>query len=105
MIFLNEYEVENYLHMFDPQEQPNLDYCARALAALMDWTNSESDGWPYWQKPLKASARLSALLHDHRYVEEDVTVAEAKRAMTPVKAFLTRHGADWMAVIPKEVWL
>ena len=104
MIFLNEYEVDSFLLRFDPVEQPNLAYCSRVLAALMEWTDGNSDGWAYWQKPLKASARLSALLHDHRYAEDgvDVTDVEVKRALTPIKAFLTRQGENWQVILPRK---
>ena len=106
MIFLNEYEIDSYTHLFDPDLQPNLAYGARCLARLAYWADCNSDGWAYWRKPLRASARLQQTLYDYaRNNDRDCPTAEMRKCITPIKAFLTRQGADWMTVVPKEVWL
>jgi hypothetical protein len=96
---MNEYEVEEALRWFDEEDQANLIYAARVLYRLMRWTNSCSDGWPYWQKPRRASAKLQALVQAGREKNrrnygdlEDCTEAEMKAAFTPIKSFLTRIG-------------
>lgn len=87
---------------------PNLRAGAKTLHRLMGWTNSHSDGWMYWRKPGNASARLQEVLHDRVPFNvhgvpldngEDITEAELKRLLSPIKAFLTKQGADHDEVI------
>ena len=91
MLFLNEYEIDMYDRRFT-DEQPNLQYAALALKNLMEWTNSNSDGWAYWRKPLQASRRLMTLLQDNQDADDDVTAREVTVALVPIKSFLTRQG-------------
>jgi hypothetical protein len=104
MAFMNEHEVERNLDLFTEEEVPNLTEAARVLYSLMRWVNANSDGWPYWSAPQRASQRLQGLLESHTYAAQfghdrhgkpltDVDYAEVKRACTPIKAFLTRHGS------------
>lgn len=98
---MNEWEIEDALRWFDEEDQPNLIHAARVLYRLMRWTNSRSDGWPYWNKPRQASRRLQALIQDGRRENHgnygdltDVTEAQLKAAFTPIKSLLTREKAD-----------
>jgi len=67
----------------------------------MDWTNSHSDGWPYWPKPSRAAARLQELIQGDgswfysEQLADTVTASEYRAALRPIKAFRTRHGADF----------
>jgi hypothetical protein len=79
---------------------PVLGPATRTLANLVEWTNANSDGWPYWRKPAQAAAKLMALIeqgerHDRGKYQgprtPDVTVQDYKRALTPLKAFRTRQ--------------
>jgi hypothetical protein len=100
---LNEYDVDDAVRYFDTIDGdfPNYNKAAQAMSALVDWTNRNSDGWPYWSKPAAASKRLQEALstamlarYSHPYrPERDLTSKELKSLLTPVKAFLTRHGA------------
>lgn len=97
---MNEYEIEEALRWFDEEDQPNLIHAARVLYRLMRWTNGCSDGWPYWQKPRRASQKLQALVTDGREANRrrfgdftDITEAQLKAAFTPIKSMLTREGA------------
>lgn len=97
---MNEYEIEDALRWFDEEDQPNLIHAARVLYRLMRWTNGRSDGWPYWQKPRRASAKLQRLVLDGREANRgnygdltDVTEAQLKATFTPIKALLTREKA------------
>jgi len=103
MHFANEYDVDNFVRRFvDPnrniqdQRQPNLARAAINLARLMHWTNSVSDGWAYWSKPVRSADKLITLLEDadREYRRgasvADVSTAELRKALTPVKAMLTR---------------
>ena len=75
------------------------------MASLVDWTNDNSDGWPYWAKPSNASKNLQhailAELRDVRsgWVNDDLDPEELGKLLRPIKAFLTRHGADWKEVL------
>lgn len=95
-MWMNEYEIERMLRRFD--EDTNLMQGARILYRLMRWTNSNSDGWPYWQKPSRAATRLMELLQakdmEYRCTGEftDVDYKELQKTLTPIKAFLTRQG-------------
>lgn len=99
MLFLNEYEIDMYSVRFT-DEQPNLQYAALALKNLMEWTNSNSDGWAYWRKPLMAARKVMTLLDDSDWSDSnDVSDGELKAALTPIKSFLTRHGVNWKEVL------
>src|SRR5215207_58025 len=100
MTLMNESEVESSLRIFDNADTPNLDKGACVLYDLVGWTNSHSDGWPYWQKPSRAASRLMQHLQAaktayYRGEEiEDITDKELTAALSPIKAFLTRQGVD-----------
>lgn len=103
-MYMNEYDVEDALRRFDTDETPNLAHASLALYRLMRWTNSNSDGWPYWPKPARAATRVMELIETARKRERngtlrDATEAEVKTALRPVKSFLTRHGADTRAIV------
>lgn len=105
MTWMNEYEIEDALRLFAREEKPNLRRGAETLSNLKEWTNSNSDGWPYWSKPAKAATRLmdelvqatSSIRTFHEV--KDLTDAELRKALTPIKAFLTRQGVDHSEVI------
>lgn len=106
--FVNRAEIKTYLERFtepnpywDEPEMPNRTKAARALEALADWTDQNTDGWPYCSKAHRAATRLVAILEGsmRRRLDEDVTDAELKKAFTPVKSFLTRQGTSWDVVI------
>lgn len=99
---MNEYDVEDALmRWFHEEDQPNLQRGARILYRLMRWTNERSDGWGYWRKPSQAARKLMALIENGRELNRrnygdliDVTEAELKAALTPIKSFLTREKAS-----------
>ena len=112
MSWMNEHEVAEMQRMIDPADTPNLAEGAYVLGNLVEWTNSNSDGWPYWQKPSNAAKPLMALLGAHTYAArfgyyqgtsrtlEDVSEADLRKALAPIKTFLTRQGIDHNAVLP-----
>lgn len=94
---MNEYEIEDALRLTAYFELPNARRAAEILSRLKDWTNNNSDGWPYWQKPSKAADKLmtalsSAIQASRQQDNMDMTEAELQKALTPIKAFLTRQG-------------
>lgn len=96
-MWMNEYDIEDALRLTARFELPVARRAAEILSSLKDWTNEHSDGWPYWQKPAKAADKLmtalqSAIQASRQRDNEDMTEAQLKAALTPIKAFLTRHG-------------
>lgn len=100
----NEYDVENILHFSGENDRiPVTQKAARILGRLVDWTNSNSDGWMYWQKPRRAARNLEQLFgetyestRDLIWAGEDEDMDEAalKKALIPIKSFMTRHTGD-----------
>ena len=106
MRFMNEWDVDLALRRFDPSQVPNRAYLAQVVGAIRDYTNTHSDGWAYWRKPLNACARAFELIDGgttqeriHRE-EVDATDAEVTAALRPIKAFLTRQGERHENVLP-----
>lgn len=101
---LNQYEIEDaQREAAEDHFRPNAQEAVLTLARLMEWTNSNSDGWAYWRKPVAAATKLQNIVKGHygfRASEEDVSVRELKAAYTPIKAFLTRNGTDHREVFP-----
>lgn len=101
---MNEHDALEATIRFD-DETPNLRDAAATLWRLVEWTNANSDGWPYWSKPSTASKRLQQVLHEEtrRYYRgegiEDISDAALKSLLTPIKSFLTRQGVDWREVV------
>jgi hypothetical protein len=96
---MNEYDIEHAVNLFS-NDTPNLQAAANTLYQLMQWTNQNSDGWPYWRKPTRAAAKLMDIVSEHTYAArfgeaEDITRSEFVAALTPIKSFLTRQGVSY----------
>lgn len=104
-MFMNRWEVDDACERY--ATHPILGPATQTLRNLMDWTDSHSDGWAYWPKPTRAAKRLMELIQrDGRartWIEErernDVTAAEYKAALKPIKAFRTRQNADFQIIV------
>ena len=97
-MWMNEYDVEDAVRNWVPQaaEFPHLAAAAITMDELVRWTNTNSDGWPYWRKPALAAKKLMALLTEvDRFRPVDIDAADYKKALTPIKTFRTKHGADF----------
>lgn len=76
---------------------PVLGPATQTLVNLVRWTNSNSDGWPYWQKPAKAADKLMTLIGTsvaYRVAgpeRQDATMEAYRAALTPLKSFRTRY--------------
>lgn len=100
MLFMNRHEIKDAARRVDPDETPNLARATRTLAQLANWTDANSDGWPYWPKPARAAKSLMTLIQSvDRYDPQDVTAAQVTRATAPIKAFLTRQGVNSAEII------
>lgn len=107
MTWMNEYEIDEALRFTARNELWYLRKGAEILSRLRDWTNENSDGWPYWQKPARAANRLMELLEkarrdDRRGDAEDITEAELRKALSPIKAFLTRQNVNHDEIFREE---
>ena len=100
MSWMNEYDIDDAVARWSGFH-PVLGPAAKTLYNLKQWTNRNSDGWPYWRKPANAAARLMELIQGDlpgsRFdaEREDATPEKLKAALRPVKAFRTRQGADF----------
>lgn len=105
MTWMNEWDIGEAVCFFDAPDTPNLSHGAQVLDNLMNWTNHNSDGWPYWQKPSRAASRLMERLEEARRLYwrgqtvPDMTDAELTAALRPIKSFLTRQGVSHTEVI------
>lgn len=102
-MWMNEYDIEDAVRQF--RGDPVLGAGAQTLANLVEWTNANSDGWPYWQKPARAADRLMSLIQDEQRalrggpaLDEVAVKALYKKALVPIKAFRTRQGADFAII-------
>lgn len=105
MLFMNEYDIEDALRRVNPDTEPVLAEAVIALANLAAWTNNNSDGWAYWPKPCRAAKALQEAIQAHQRWEraayqgrrdpaDEITPAALKKALSPIKAFLTRQGVS-----------
>ncbi len=60
MKFMNTWEIDEAAACF--QSHPVLGPATRALAALRDAADENSDGWAYWPKPCRSAVRLMELI-------------------------------------------
>lgn len=104
MRFMNDYDLESAARRYDPDVVPKRAALVLVVVALANWANDNSDGWAYWPKPCRSAAKAIALIESTAYPEyerrqhEDATDAEFKAALTPIKSFLTRQGANHAVV-------
>lgn len=100
MIFLNDYDMDQLDRIFADAGTPNLAEGVRIVRRLAEWADSVSDGWHSWPKPVRAAQRLMAVLRasDRIWRSDvslpDITDAELRDLVRPIKAFLTRQGVS-----------
>jgi len=96
-MFANRHDITDWVDRYGEYDVPNLGTAALTLQRLQEQVDSMSDGWGYWRAGTAAGGRLVAALQvaDVQYRRggelRDLTDAELKRALIPVKSFLTRH--------------
>lgn len=103
-MWMSEYDIEDALRLTAHFELPNARRAAEILSRLKEWTNENSDGWPYWSKPSKAADKLmtalqSAIQASRQQDDVDMTETQLKAALTPIKAFLTRQGVEHSKIL------
>jgi len=85
MFFLNEAEIDMYLERHE--RHPVLRKATKLLSEFRHLVNNNSDGWAYWGPPVRAAKKLMQLISNRA----EVTEADLKKAITPIKSFCTRH--------------
>ncbi len=98
MLFMNTWEIDQAAARLRDHEV--LGPAARFLQNFRDLINANSDGWAYWRQPVRAAAKLQQLLGDAvkpfvvrgggPVTRPEVTAADVRKALTPIKAFCTR---------------
>lgn len=97
MRYMSDYDIQNARQRYGRGETPNRLALAIVVDRLAEWTNDHSDGWAYWLPPRRAANKAMALIESTAYPEyerrqrEDITDAEMRAAVRPIKAFLTRE--------------
>lgn len=120
MTWMNAGDVRDTADFWKPGATscPNTFRASQVLLALMQWTNSCSDGWHSWPKPGRAASKLTEALeqqfrdyredgHAYRNVGTDgnyergelveftdLTDKQLMAALTPIRSFLTREKVD-----------
>jgi hypothetical protein len=100
MRFMNDWDIDQAERLYP--DHPVLAPAVKTLRSLSDWVNANSDGWAYWPVPVRAAAKLMEMITrdgTHKYYggdRPDVTEAEYKKALTPIKSFRTKHEADFV---------
>lgn len=95
--FMNEYDVMDAVRMYAENPHAAARFPLRAKAAtflreFMDEVNSHSDGWAYWRAPVAAANQLMTLIEASRHEPEIVTEQSLRKALAPIRAFMTRKG-------------
>lgn len=96
MIFMNEYDIDYACQRY--AAHPVLGPATRFLSHFKDEVNAHSDGWPYWSAPVKSAAKLMALIQ-----QGTATDAEVRKALGPIRSFMTRRGIKAGMTLPKDL--
>lgn len=97
MRYMNDYDLAMADQRYRRGETPNRYALVLVVAHLVEETNFVSDGWAYWPKPCRAAERAIREIESTAYPEherrqhEDITDAELRAAVQPIRSFLTRH--------------
>lgn len=97
MRYMNDHDINFARRRFTRASCPNRLALVLVIDQLRHWANGNSDGWAYWSAPCRAARKAI----DHVYSttnaandeqeRHDITDAEMRAAVRPIKAFLTRH--------------
>jgi hypothetical protein len=85
MNYMNENEIDSAVRKYRP-DTPTYQ-AAKFLSDFRDQVNLCSDGWAYWNAPIRSAKKLM-----HFIQNGDGTEKSFKTAMIPIKSFYTRHG-------------
>ena len=95
MKFINTYQIDDLVR--SGRGGDIFRKAVRLLADLRDLADAISDGWHSWPKPARAANRLVELVETHQpsprngWRATEPTPAELKKAVVPIKSFITRN--------------
>jgi hypothetical protein len=87
MHFMNEWDIEAKVR--EHRYHPVLGPATQFLHDFMREVSSHSDGWAYWPPPVRAASKLMTLIEE---AKDTTTLDDVRRALSPIKAFMTRRG-------------
>ena len=102
---MNFSDIYSAIVRFDNGDTPNRSRVAYTVANLAVWTDNNSDGWAYWQKPRNAARKAMALIEsttsaaNQAQEPTDATDADTMWALVPIKGFLTRQGVSHDGIV------
>jgi hypothetical protein len=104
LLYMNDYDIELAKQVLSGD--PVLGPAVRFLEAFKEEVDSHSDGWAYWHAPVAAAAKLMTLIQDGVKARREsrkhtVTLQDISKAMSPIKAFMTRRGLAAGMQMPK----
>jgi hypothetical protein len=83
MLFMNDWDIQRAVD----QGRGLRGEAARILYAHRNVINANSDGWAYWQPPVRAAKKLMELIQS----PAEPTERGLKAALVPIKSFYSRH--------------
>lgn len=100
-MWMSEYEIAEVRGYY--RDHPLLGPATATLENLMNAVNGGSDGWPYWKAPSRSAGRLmdliQAAMRTRNYDSDPrAALAQYRKALTPIRAFRTRSGLDFVIV-------
>lgn len=109
-MWMNEYDIDDAARrVAHDDERPNLRAAVGILDRLKDWTNRNSDGWPYWKAPIRAADKLMTAIQSRIYgsgvAGGDIPEGDLKRALTPIKSFLTKQQNAKRMTAADRLWI
>ena len=97
MLYMNDHDLAYARRRFGRGFTPNRLALVMVVDNLREWTDNHSDGWAYWQPPLRAARRAIDNIYSTtsaaNEVQEftDISDEEVMFAVRPIKSFLTKY--------------
>lgn len=98
--YMNDYDIQHAVGRFIRASKPNRLALAYVVQNLAEWADEHSDGWAYWQAPRNAADKAMRHIEsttnaaNDAQETEDISDAQVREAVRPIKAFLTRQKAE-----------
>lgn len=100
MRYMHSHDLGTAANIFADPSTERLFRLVITVDRLRRWADENSDGWAYWVKPRRAADTAMGLIETTVQAWyrggfiADVTEAELRAAVRPIKAFLTRQKVD-----------
>jgi len=101
MLYMNDYDIQyaaqRLRQVNDEGSRAVLAHAIQLLYDLVALANEVSDGWAYWKAPCRSAAKLQELIqsglpsNQNNFDPPIKTQAELRKAVSPIKAFMTRE--------------